>query len=125
MYWTRKVLFTLCKWEKVTMHRGIVLTFFFLCLDFLSEILNAGLKEDRMSTISLILSTFQTKARLCLPFVCHASCCNGFKFYFLLTFADCAQYCREQNPEVAFLHCFHFDSDCIFVQMEWDCGYIH
>ncbi|XP_047018439.2 nucleolar pre-ribosomal-associated protein 1 isoform X7 [Ictalurus punctatus] len=29
--------------------------------DFLSEILNTGLKEDRISTISLILSTFQTK----------------------------------------------------------------
>ncbi|XP_058274902.1 nucleolar pre-ribosomal-associated protein 1 isoform X1 [Hemibagrus wyckioides] len=29
--------------------------------DFLSEILNTGLKEDRISTINLILSTFQTK----------------------------------------------------------------
>ncbi|KAM9439632.1 nucleolar pre-ribosomal-associated protein 1 [Clarias gariepinus] len=29
--------------------------------DFLSEILNTGIKEDRMSTISLILSTLQTK----------------------------------------------------------------
>ncbi|XP_047662255.1 nucleolar pre-ribosomal-associated protein 1 [Tachysurus fulvidraco] len=29
--------------------------------DFLSEILNTGLREDRISTISLILSTFQTK----------------------------------------------------------------
>ncbi|KAK3513781.1 hypothetical protein QTP70_028898 [Hemibagrus guttatus] len=34
--------------------------------DFLSEILNTGLKEDRISTISLILSTFQTKASLIL-----------------------------------------------------------
>ncbi|KAB5535628.1 hypothetical protein PHYPO_G00120070 [Pangasianodon hypophthalmus] len=29
--------------------------------DFLSEILNTGLKEDRISTISVILSTFQSK----------------------------------------------------------------
>ncbi|KAI5624249.1 nucleolar pre-ribosomal-associated protein 1 [Silurus asotus] len=36
--------------------------------DFLSEILNTELKEDRISTISLILSTFQTKAR-CLIFL--------------------------------------------------------
>lgn len=64
--------------------------FFYFCyLDFLSEILNQCLKEDKISTISLILSTFQTKASLFhLQFfdafcICRMSYCNGFKLYFL------------------------------------------
>lgn len=79
--------------------------FFFNHLDFLSEILNTGLKEDRISTISLILSTFQTKARLFhfhfqKPFVCCVSC-------FYLNFL-CLSLQIVQNTAVSKTQKLHF-----------------
>lgn len=48
---------------------GLKLLFFCRSLDFLSEILTNGLKEDRLSIVNLILSTLQTRVR---PFLMNA-----------------------------------------------------
>ncbi len=51
--------------------RGLKLLFFCRSLDFLSEILTSGLKEDKLSIVNLILSTLQTRVRPFLVNVIH------------------------------------------------------